>query len=136
MPDRTSSPQPLVQRRARRGHRIALIAVASVLVAGASSAVAVSPAAAAFSYDSWISSSSGGANLRSCPSTLCQSLGYMLNGSRVHMNCWVDGQWVAPPNSNYGSARWFSVDTAGLGGSRGYVHSSLVANWTSVPRCP
>lgn len=59
----------------------------------------------------------------------------MANGTRVGMMCWIDSQWVYPPNSNYASPRWFKVGTLALGGSVGYVHSSLVANQTSVSRC-
>ncbi|MBT2406611.1 hypothetical protein J7I97_11825 [Streptomyces sp. ISL-87] len=48
------------------------------------------------------------------------------------MLCWVDNQWVYPPYSNYASNRWFRVSSA-VG--TGYVHSSLVANQTSVGHC-
>ena len=59
----------------------------------------------------------------------------MPNGTGVGMMCWLDNQWVYPPNSNYASPRWFKVGTYALGGSIGYVHSSLVANQTAVPHC-
>lgn len=88
-----------------------------------------------YSEPSWVSSNSGGANLRTCGSTKCQSEGYMRNGTHLRMMCWEDTQWVYPPNSNYASPRWFKIGTLALGGSIGFIHSSLVAGQTSVPHC-
>ncbi|MGW5345009.1 hypothetical protein [Streptomyces sp. NPDC004050] len=81
---------------------------------------------------SYISSNSGGANVRSCANTGCGSYGYLGNGTGVGMQCWLDSQWVYPPSSNYASNRWFRVSSP-VG--TGYVHSSLVAAQTSVPHC-
>ncbi|NXY93765.1 hypothetical protein HYE82_05000 [Streptomyces sp. BR123] len=81
---------------------------------------------------SYISSNSGGANVRSCANTGCGSYGYLVNGTGVGMQCWLDSQWVYPPSSNYASNRWFRVSSP-VG--TGYVHSSLVAGQTSVPHC-
>ncbi|MEU5693067.1 hypothetical protein [Actinosynnema sp. NPDC020468] len=90
---------------------------------------AVAPANAAGSY---IGSNSGGANVRTCPSTTCGSLGYLGNNTGVTMQCWIDNQWVYPPSSDYASNRWFrSATPVGTG----YLHSSLVENQTSVPHC-
>ena len=106
-----------------------LAAVALTLsTVGAGAVLDTSPAAAASSH---IGSNSGGANVRTCPNTGCFSKTYLRNGTPVTMVCWVDSQWVHPPNSDYSSNRWFKI-----GGYVGYVHSSLVENQTSVPRCP
>ncbi|SCL27819.1 SH3 domain-containing protein [Micromonospora inyonensis] len=86
------------------------------------------PASAAGPY---ISSNSGGANIRSCPNTGCTSNGYYGNGTGVTMVCYTDAQWVYPPSSNYASNRWLKVNSP----TTGYIHSSLVANQVSTPRC-
>jgi hypothetical protein len=95
----------------------------------AATAVSATSATAAGSY---IGSNSGGANVRSCASTSCGSYGYLRNGTGVSMLCWVDSQWVSPPNSDYTSNRWFLVSSP-VG--TGYVHSSLVENQTAVGHC-
>lgn len=100
--------------------------------AGLAAAALLGGAGTADAAGSYISSNSGGANVRSCSSTSCTSYGYLGNGSGVTMQCWVDSQWVYPPSSNYASNRWFRVSSA-VG--TGYVHSSLVANQTSVGHC-
>ena len=107
---------------------------AALLAAGLSATASTTPAFAA-NFASYVASNSGGANLRECPNTGCRSFGWMSNGTRLEMVCWTDAQWVAPPNSNYGSQRWFKVWTTALGATGGYVHSSLVANQIAVPRC-
>ncbi|MER5888019.1 hypothetical protein ABT160_29730 [Streptomyces sp. NPDC001941] len=109
--------------RARAALTVAAGVAATALLAGAGTAEAAG---------SYISSNSGGANVRSCSNTSCTSYGYLGNGSGVGMQCWVDSQWVYPPSSNYASARWFRVSSA-VG--TGWVHSSLVANQTSVGHC-
>ncbi|GHI85332.1 SH3 domain-containing protein [Streptomyces xanthophaeus] len=110
--------------RSRAGLAAAAAAVALTgLIAGAGGAEAAG---------SYISSNSGGANVRTCASTGCGSLGYLGNGSGVTMQCWLDNQWVYPPSSNYASNRWFRVSSA-VG--TGYVHSSLVASQTGVGHC-
>ncbi|MEU3455130.1 hypothetical protein ABZ671_16250 [Micromonospora sp. NPDC006766] len=96
--------------------------------AGAAVALMGVPAFAAGPY---ISSNSGGANIRSCADTGCTSNGYYGNGTSVTMVCWTDTQWVYPPQSNYASNRWFKVNSP----TTGYIHSSLVANQVSTPRC-
>jgi hypothetical protein len=96
---------------------------------GATVAVAASPSYAASSY---IGSNSGGANVRTCGYLSCASIGYLSNGTGVTMLCWGDYQWVNPPLSDYGSARWFlSATPVGTG----FIHSSLVENQTVVPHC-
>ncbi|GGQ26964.1 SH3 domain-containing protein [Streptomyces roseolilacinus] len=109
--------------RARAGLAAAAAAALTGLFAGAGTAEAAG---------SHISSDSGGANLRTCANTGCTSLGYLSNGTGVSMVCWVDSQWVYPPNSDYASNRWFKVNSYK---GQGYVHSSLVANQTSVGHC-
>jgi uncharacterized protein YraI len=110
--------RPLVQRLT------ILTAAAAAIVA-----VAASPAQAASSY---IGSNSGGANVRTCPSMGCSSLGFLGNNTGVTMLCWVDYQWVYPPNSDYASNRWFFSSTpVGVG----YIHSSLVEGQTVVGHC-
>ncbi|MEU9378324.1 SH3 domain-containing protein [Streptomyces sp. NPDC048255] len=110
--------------RSRAGLTAAAAAVALTgLIAGAGGAEAAG---------SYISSNSGGANVRACASTGCGSIGYLGNGSGVTMLCWLDNQWVYPPSSNYASNRWFRVSSS-VG--TGYVHSSLVANQTGVGHC-
>ncbi|MEU9982836.1 SH3 domain-containing protein [Streptomyces sp. NPDC050856] len=109
--------------RARAGLATAAAVALTGLMTGAGTAEAAG---------SYISSNSGGANVRTCPNTGCASLGYLSNGSGVSMLCWVDSQWVYPPSSNYASNRWFKVNSAK---GQGYVHSSLVAGQTSVGRC-
>ncbi|WP_306367974.1 hypothetical protein [Nocardiopsis sp. CC223A] len=81
---------------------------------------------------SYIGSNSGGANLRGCPWFTCASNAYMPNNTPVTMQCWMDAQYVSPPDSDYASARWFRLDTAwGIG----WTHSSLVENQTTVGHC-
>ncbi|MEV7616527.1 SH3 domain-containing protein [Streptomyces sp. NPDC089799] len=108
--------------------RTGLAAAAAGLAVTAALAGAVTAEAAG----SYISSNSGGANVRSCASTSCGSYGYLTNGTGVSMQCWLDSQWVYPPSSNYASNRWFRVSSP-VG--TGYVHSSLVGAQTSVPHC-
>ena len=118
-----------------RGAKVVRLGAATALAVGGLMATTSAPVASAGNFVSYVSSNSGGANLRACPSTNCRSLGYMRNGVKLDMVCWTDSQWVYPPNSNYASPRWFRVWTYALGASGGYVHSSLVANQTSVPHC-
>jgi hypothetical protein len=118
--------------RSRRRKLVAVLVSGVALATSAFSVVGVQTAAAGFATNSVISSNSGGANLRSCPYTWCSSLGYMRNGTAVGMMSYCDSQYVAPPQSNYGSSRWFKVGTYALGGSIGWVHSSLVARQTGV----
>ncbi|MFV2119996.1 SH3 domain-containing protein [Streptomyces sp. Act-28] len=107
--------------------RTGLVTAAAVALTGLLAGAGTAEAAG-----SHISSNSGGANLRQCASTGCASLGYLSNGTGVSMLCWVDSQWVYPPSSNYASNRWFKVNSHR---GQGYVHSSLVANQTSVGHC-
>ncbi|MFG2298345.1 hypothetical protein [Streptomyces sp. NPDC048603] len=67
---------------------------------------ALAGATTAEAAGSYISSNSGGANIRSCASTTCGSYGYLSNGTGVSMQCRLDSQWVYPPSSNYASNRW------------------------------
>ncbi|MEU8153544.1 hypothetical protein AB0B94_07760 [Micromonospora sp. NPDC048986] len=109
--------------RRRLGRMTAIFGAAGALVAATSV-----PASAAGPY---ISSNSGGANIRSCASTGCSSNGYYGNGTSVTMVCWTDTQWVYPPSSNYASNRWFRVSAP----TGGFIHSSLVAAQVSTPVC-
>ncbi|GLY22253.1 hypothetical protein [Micromonospora sp. NBRC 101691] len=111
-------------RTTRRLARLALAAgAAGALLLTATPASAASPT---------IASNSGGANIRSCTSLSCGSNGYYGNGTTVTMVCYKDGDWVNPPNSDYSSNRWFKVNSP----TTGYIHSSLVDNQVSTPRCP
>jgi hypothetical protein len=83
---------------------------------------------------SLISSNSGGANLRASSTMGSTSYEYLPNGTEVLMICWVTGQTVSPPNSNYTSNRWFKVEPA-YDFTVGYVHSSLVIDQATVPAC-
>ncbi|WP_422768998.1 hypothetical protein ACN28C_19645 [Plantactinospora sp. WMMC1484] len=112
-----------VALRRRFGRMAAIVGAAGALVA-----VTGVPASAAGPY---ISSNSGGANIRSCANTGCASNGYYGNGTSVTMVCWTDAQWVYPPNSNYASNRWFRVSAP----RSGFIHSSLVAAQVSTPVC-
>ncbi|MBT3078360.1 MULTISPECIES: hypothetical protein [Streptomyces] len=100
--------------------------------AGLAATALLGGAGGAEAAGSYISSNSGGANVRSCSSTACSSYGYLGNGAGVTMQCWRDDQWVYPPSSNYASNRWFRVASS-VG--TGWVHSSLVGGQTSVGRC-
>jgi hypothetical protein len=111
----------------------AALASSAVIIAIAAPIIAASPAQA-IPPDSYISSNSGGANMRTCPNTGCGSVAYLGNGTAVIMDCWVDAQSVSPPQSNYTSARWFHVSLH-YDNRNGYVHSSLVTKQTSVPHC-
>ncbi len=90
--------------------------------------LAAQPAQAAGPY---IGSNSGGANVRTCASTGCAPVAYLGNGTGVTMVCWIDSQWVYPPNSDYATNRWFRINSP----ANGYVHSSLVEGQVSTPRC-
>lgn len=112
---------------------------AAVLAAGVMSttpASAASDSTAAISASSYIGSNSGGAWLRNAAYLGDQyKVKYVYNGTGVNMVCWVDTQWVYPPQSDYASNRWFKVDAPSVGVYKAYVHSSLVEGQTSVPRC-
>ncbi|MEU4806215.1 hypothetical protein [Actinosynnema sp. NPDC023587] len=118
------------KRTTVRAAALALMTVAfgGVLAAGATPASAEGPGVLA----SYIGSNSGGAHLRTCPTTSCGSIAYMGNGTGVTMQCWLDSQHVSPPASDYGSARWFRLSTPW---GTGYTHSSLVEGQTSVGHC-
>jgi len=83
---------------------------------------------------SLISSNSGGANLRAGDTTGSTRLEYLPNGTEVLMICWITGQTVSPPNSNYTSNRWFKVEPE-YDFTIGYVHSSLVIDQANVGEC-
>ncbi|WP_150116667.1 SH3 domain-containing protein [Williamsia herbipolensis] len=110
--------------------RIAVIGI--VLTGMAAFGVVTTAAPAAAVGTSVISSNSGGANLREGANAGSRSLGYLRNGTNVQMRCYTDG---GSATGNYTSNRWFLVWTTALGATGGYVHSSLVANQTGVPRC-
>ncbi|MEV0566686.1 hypothetical protein ACQEVZ_27650 [Dactylosporangium sp. CA-152071] len=100
-------------------------------VTGAAGVAVALMGAPAFAAGPYISSNSGGANIRSCPNTGCGTYGFWGNGTGVTMVCYTDAQWVYPPNSNYASNRWFYVNSP----TGGYIHSSLVASQVSTPHC-
>ena len=109
--------------------RKTLTAGALLTAALAGTAVTATPANAA----GWarISSNSGGAWMRTCPNTGCSGITYLGNGKDVMVFCWTDAQWAT---GNYSSNRWFYVNPS-YDNRNGYVHSSLIANQPSVPRC-
>src|SRR5689334_18555433 len=109
----------------------ALLSAASL---GSAAASAAPDSMATFSASSYIGSNSGGAWLRNAAYLGDQyKVKYVGNGTGVNMVCWVDTQWVYPPQSDYASPRWFKVDAPGVGVYKAYVHSSLVEGQTSVP---
>jgi hypothetical protein len=122
--------QPAGTRRSAKHRRLARGVAAIALAVGATGVTSMITAPPASAASSYIGSNSGGAWVRTCASMTCFQKTWLTNGTPVTMQCWTDGQWVNPPNSDYGSARWFKV-----GGYVGYVHSSLVENQTSVPHC-
>ena len=106
----------------------------------ASAAIAVqtshiSPAGTIDGGFSVISSNSGGANLRAAATMNSTSYEYLGNGTEVLMICWITGQSVSPPNSNYTSNRWFKVEPE-YDPTIEYVHSSLVIDQATVGECP
>jgi len=120
-----SSIRDALRGPAKAGVVAAALGLATIAGAGSASATAA--------YGpSYIGSNSGGANVRTCPNTGCGAIAYLGNGTAVTMLCWVDAQYVAPPQSDYGSARWFRIASPG---GTGYTHSSLVENQTSVGAC-
>lgn len=94
----------------------------------------ISPAGTIDGGFSVISSNSGGAWLRAGATMNSQGKEYLGNGTEVLMICWVTGQTVSPPNSNYTSNRWFEVEPA-YDPTVGYVHSSLVIDQANVREC-
>lgn len=119
-----------------RALRRSLVASVATLLSVAAIALGLTTATAPTAQavgTSIISSNSGGANLRACAATSCRSLGWMRNGTNVQMRCYYDAQQST--TGNYASPRWFLVWTTALGATGGYVHSSLVARQTGVPRC-
>ena len=104
---------------------------ASIVAAAATAAVALG-AASALAASPKIGSNSGGANIRTCASMGCGSKGWYVNGTTLTMVCWKTGQWVNPPDSDYGSDRWFKVNNP----TEGFIHSSLVDNQVATPVCP
>ena len=109
--------------------KIAWRVAGTVAMAGAAVLLLAAPGVAASPY---IGSNSGGANVRTCASMGCGSVAYLTNNTTVTMVCWTDGQWVNPPDSDYGSARWFKINSP----ANGFVHSSLIESQVSTPRCP
>lgn len=111
----------------RSSWKRSICTAAAGLAMTAGSLVAAAPAQAAGSP--YISGAAGGANVRTCAATYCGVKQFLANGTGVRMVCWVDGQWAT---GNYSSPRWFFVDYSV---NSGWVHSSLVANQSSVGRC-
>jgi hypothetical protein len=95
----------------------------------------ISPAGTIDGGYSLIESNSGGANLRANDTMNSTSYEYLGNGTEVLMICWITGQTVSPPNSNYTSNRWFEVEPE-YDPTVGYVHSSLVTDQATVGECP
>ncbi|MEU7761707.1 hypothetical protein [Micromonospora aurantiaca (nom. illeg.)] len=117
------------------GSRKFAVYASLAILATASVGVTATPAAAW--TGSYVDSVSGGAPVRDCASTACNSYGrWAPNQRRVDMICWWDGEWA---EGNYWTNRWYEA-TVESGGSyynwSGFVHASLVAKPTSVPRCP
>lgn len=102
--------------------------------ASAHHAVHMTPAGTIDGGFSLIASNSGGANLRASWTMDSYSEEYLPNRTEVLMMCWITGQDVKPPNSNYESNRWFRVEPA-YDPNIGYVHSSLVTDQAIVPPC-
>ena len=128
VPVRTATARPRRVRRSLAASVATLLSVAAIALG----LTVTAPAAHAVGT-SVISSNSGGANLRACAATSCRSLGWMPNGTNVQMRCYYDARQST--TGNYASPRWFLVWTTSLGATGGYVHSSLVARQTGVPRC-
>jgi hypothetical protein len=122
--------RPVRNGERRKSRRLARGVAALALAVGATGVTTMVGAAPASAAGSYIGSNSGGAWVRTCASMSCFQKTWLTNGTPVTMQCWLDGQWVNPPNSDYGSARWFRIS-----GYEGYVHSSLVERQTSVPHC-
>ncbi|WP_194822565.1 hypothetical protein [Micromonospora sp. S-DT3-3-22] len=109
------------------GAAAVIAAMVTVNTLGAGPALAAGP---------YIGSNSGGAWLRSAAYLGDQyKVRYVNNNTAVTMVCWVDTQWVYPPDSDYASNRWFKVDVPSVGVYKAYVHSSLVESQVGVGRC-
>ena len=110
----------------RTRHRIALMATLLVLLGFGASATAAQAA--------YIWSRSGGAYIRSQPSTYAGSYGYFGNGTGLYLHCYVDAQWAY---GNHWTNRWFRVNVPSYryGSPAAYIHASLVANQYGVRRC-
>jgi len=129
---------PCWARRLLTRTLLSVVLGSATLVASGSPASALTPActpsnAGFYGYTSETYSYSGPSNLRHCPNTSSGVIGSFPNGYAVGMSCWVDAQWTT---GNYSSPRWFFVYYSG--GSfynSGWMHSSLVQNQISVPRC-
>jgi hypothetical protein len=113
--------------------RLAVIGCASTL------ALCVGGVGAANASAAYVSSSSGGANLRTCASTSCLAVDYWYNGHPLSVLCWVDAGWA---NANGGggsgwSNRWFQVAyrTGAYRMVYEMIFSHLVAAQPSVPNC-
>jgi hypothetical protein len=98
----------------------ALAAAIMSAIAGAMAFAGTADASAAY-----ISSNSGGANVRSCGNTGCGAVAYLGNGRGVSMYSYCDSQWAL---GNYWSPRWFHITSP----VNGWVHSSLVADQQNV----
>lgn len=59
----------------------------------------------------------------------CKTWGAVTKGTLVTMHCWIDD---SNATGAYASPRWFYVTA---GSTRGFVHSSRVADQASVPHC-
>lgn len=112
--------------------RRALTVLAGGLLIAALGGTGASGAAAAETGPSVILSSDGPANLRPCPHVPaqgvstgeCAAIGRLPSGTRVQMQCWIDGD---PPRQGQ-SPRWFwvSVLDGDMAGHAGFVWADLV----------
>ncbi|MFR9798733.1 hypothetical protein ACL02U_22980 [Streptomyces sp. MS06] len=121
-------------RPSRTPYRLLRFALPAAVAAVITTAVVATPAAADVPYTSVVASNSGGAWWRAAPNLSGQKMNYLYNGTPLHMYCWITGQTVSPPDSDYTSDRWFKVGTPYVSGQY-YIHSSLVDHQTTVGYC-
>lgn len=102
------------------------------LVATASGWVGPSAPSASVARSS-IVSVDGGTHVRRCPNLRCSSEGWVSNGTAVVVVCWILGQRLEPPQSDYASAVWLKVSSrVGVG----FVHATAVDQQGLTGLCP
>ncbi|MEV0679114.1 hypothetical protein AB0I60_21600 [Actinosynnema sp. NPDC050436] len=135
----TIKPSRALRRLGRGAATAAAIALSALGTVPALAAEPTTPSTdtgPAIAAGPYIGSNSGGAWLRNAAYLGDQyKVKYVGNGTSVTMVCWIDTQWVHPPNSDYSSNRWFKVDVPSVGVYKAYVHSSLVEAQAAVGHC-
>ncbi len=120
--------RPYLTRRVLVGTGCAVILIASA---------GLTPATASAAH---VSSSTGGANIRTGPTTSARSVDYFKNGRSLSIVCYEDNGWAqfSQGGRSYWSNRWFRIHYR-MGRYRWideFIFAPLVAKQPRVSYCP